>query len=370
MKKEVWFGLIIMALVVLAAFVLLPSPSEMTNGHIGLLMLALVVVAVLARRQIAQREEARKLAEVEFAAMLAERNRLARELHDTIAQELNAVSMQMELARNTAKTGTVEEVMRYLGTAHVLVRGCLAAARESIWDMRSHVLEKTDLLGALSSVAEQMSAGLGCTIHARAHGKSRRLAPMVENHLLRIGQEACSGLCFIGRRRTGKQQFVGRLHAHAQTQVGARVGVGQGGLGVDAAGLDQFQQHLVEGVHAHHAALFDRLPEFIHGALEDQVGHPPQIGAGRIAQVGQGLPGPARQTEQRRPIGIRLDIGRDHLLAQAHHFVVLAIQLERLRRVVVGQQQVATAFDQTQHRIVHIERDQAALDRPEGFAQR
>ena len=47
MKKEVWFGLTIMALVVLSAFVLLPSPSEMTNGHLGLLMLALVVVAIM-----------------------------------------------------------------------------------------------------------------------------------------------------------------------------------------------------------------------------------------------------------------------------------------------------------------------------------
>ena len=47
MKKEVWFGLSIMAMVVIAAFVLLPSPAEMTNGHLGLLMLALVVVAIM-----------------------------------------------------------------------------------------------------------------------------------------------------------------------------------------------------------------------------------------------------------------------------------------------------------------------------------
>jgi TRAP-type mannitol/chloroaromatic compound transport system permease large subunit len=47
MKKEVWFGLTIMALVVLSAFVLLPAPSEMSNGHLGLLMLALVVVAIM-----------------------------------------------------------------------------------------------------------------------------------------------------------------------------------------------------------------------------------------------------------------------------------------------------------------------------------
>jgi signal transduction histidine kinase len=153
---------------------------------------ALVVVAVMARRQIAQREEARKLAEAEFSAMLAERNRLARELHDTIAQELNAVSMQMELAKNSAKNGTVADVLPHLVTAHGIVRGCIAETRESIWDMRSHILEQTDLLGALRSVAEQMSAGLGCTICAKTHGQPRRLAPMIENNLLRIGQEAVS----------------------------------------------------------------------------------------------------------------------------------------------------------------------------------
>ena len=47
MKKEIWFGLTIMALVVLSALVLLPAPSEMSNGHLGLLMLALVVVAIM-----------------------------------------------------------------------------------------------------------------------------------------------------------------------------------------------------------------------------------------------------------------------------------------------------------------------------------
>lgn len=156
------------------------------------ILAVLVFVAVTARRHIAQREEARKMAEVEFAAMLAERNRLARELYDTIAQELNAISMQMELAKNSAQNGAVEDVLPHLVTAHGIVRSCLAEARESIWDMRSHILERTDLLGALRSVAEQMSAGLGCTIRTQAHGKPRRLAPMIENHLLRIGQEAVS----------------------------------------------------------------------------------------------------------------------------------------------------------------------------------
>ena len=47
MRKEVWFGLTIMAAVVLAAFILLPPVAQMTNGHLGLLMLALVVVAIM-----------------------------------------------------------------------------------------------------------------------------------------------------------------------------------------------------------------------------------------------------------------------------------------------------------------------------------
>ena len=47
MRKEVWFGLSIMAAVVLAAFILLPPVAQMSNGHLGLLMLALVVVVAL-----------------------------------------------------------------------------------------------------------------------------------------------------------------------------------------------------------------------------------------------------------------------------------------------------------------------------------
>jgi TRAP-type mannitol/chloroaromatic compound transport system permease large subunit len=46
-KKEIWFGLIILAMVVIGVFVLMPPPSQMTNGHLGLLMLALIVVAIM-----------------------------------------------------------------------------------------------------------------------------------------------------------------------------------------------------------------------------------------------------------------------------------------------------------------------------------
>ena len=47
MRKEVWFGFSIMALVVIMVFALMPSPSQMTNGHLGLLMLAMIVVGIM-----------------------------------------------------------------------------------------------------------------------------------------------------------------------------------------------------------------------------------------------------------------------------------------------------------------------------------
>ncbi len=47
MRKEVWFGLSILAAIVIGLFVLMPAPEDMTNGHVGLLMLALVVVTIM-----------------------------------------------------------------------------------------------------------------------------------------------------------------------------------------------------------------------------------------------------------------------------------------------------------------------------------
>jgi TRAP-type mannitol/chloroaromatic compound transport system permease large subunit len=46
-KKEIWFGLSILMAVVIGIFIFMPAPSQMTNGHLGLLMLGLVVVAIM-----------------------------------------------------------------------------------------------------------------------------------------------------------------------------------------------------------------------------------------------------------------------------------------------------------------------------------
>ncbi len=151
----------------------------------------LVILWLHSRRQMAEREVERRMAEAEFAAILGERNRMARDIHDTLAQGLNAVSMQLELAKNNAPQGS-NAVLPHVSTAHTIVRSCIAEARESIWNMRSHALEKADLAGALESVLRQMSEGLPISAKVEVIGPRRRLAPQLENDLLRIGQEGIS----------------------------------------------------------------------------------------------------------------------------------------------------------------------------------
>jgi signal transduction histidine kinase len=129
------------------------------------------------------------MAEAEFTAILTERNRMAREIHDTLSQNLGAIAVQLELARVHAD-GLSAPVRQHLGAAHKLARAALAEARDSIWNMRSQVLERCDLGEALEGILRQMTEGTGVTPRMRIDGERRRLPPVVENNLLRIGQEA------------------------------------------------------------------------------------------------------------------------------------------------------------------------------------
>lgn len=153
----------------------------------GALLLAVAGVMLAARRRWREQVARRARAEAEFAMILAERNRLAREIHDTLAQGLAAVSMQLELAKTRDDPAAVG---RHLETAHRLVRGSLADARASIWNMRPQVLETHDLAGALEGILRQLAEGTPVTARFTVTGSRRRLPPVMENDLLRIGQEA------------------------------------------------------------------------------------------------------------------------------------------------------------------------------------
>jgi signal transduction histidine kinase len=175
---------------------ILQPPPWWTPAHItwvlgtavGALLLVVAVIVWKARRHTIELARARMQSEAEFSAVWNERNRIARELHDTLAQGLGAISMQLEVAKR--KLPADSEAREPLDEARALARSNLAEARNSIWNMRSQVLETGDLAKALGDILRSLTDGAGTQSELRVRGRARRLAPVTENNLLRIGQEA------------------------------------------------------------------------------------------------------------------------------------------------------------------------------------
>lgn len=125
-----------------------------------------------------------------FSAVLQERNRIAREIHDTLAQGFAGISVQLELVARMIATAKPDQARTHLDQARILVRTSLAEARRSVWDLRSQALESGGLPEALAETAKQLTAGTPVQTGVQVSGTARQLAPAVENNLLRIGQEA------------------------------------------------------------------------------------------------------------------------------------------------------------------------------------
>jgi signal transduction histidine kinase len=178
--------------------VLIPPPWWTLKHIVMLLGVAICVLVLLiglvmisSRRRLRDQERQRQMAEAEFAAILSERNRMAREIHDTLAQGLAATSVQLRLAKKFLNGGSPASV-EHIDTAQQLVRDSLEQSRDSIWNMRAHVLENNNLADALNEILKQMSNGMEIETHLEVVGRLRRLAPVVENNILRVGQEAIS----------------------------------------------------------------------------------------------------------------------------------------------------------------------------------
>jgi PAS domain S-box-containing protein len=130
----------------------------------------------------------RKLAEA--ASILEERNRMAREIHDTLAQSFTGIIIH---ARSAASKITIdpEKAQAYLAQVQNLARTGLAEARRSVEALRRpYLLENNDLLSAFRHLTTQLESSTGTTIMCEAIGIPYPLPTEVENNLLRIGQEA------------------------------------------------------------------------------------------------------------------------------------------------------------------------------------
>jgi signal transduction histidine kinase len=122
-------------------------------------------------------------------AVLAERNRLAREIHDTLAQGFTGIVIQLEAAEDSL-TDDLDEAREHLSRARLLARENLAEARRSIQALRPLAMESDDLPGALRQTADRLTDGLNLAATVRVLGEARPLQTEVENELLRIAQES------------------------------------------------------------------------------------------------------------------------------------------------------------------------------------
>lgn len=125
------------------------------------------------------------------AAILQERNRVAREIHDSLGQGFTGIVVQLEAAEDVLVEN--HQLARgHLKRARDLARESLAEARRSVWALRPHSLEDADLVSALRHLASQMTAGKQVKVDFSSQGAARPLPAETEVHLLRIAQEALS----------------------------------------------------------------------------------------------------------------------------------------------------------------------------------
>jgi signal transduction histidine kinase len=127
--------------------------------------------------------------ELRFDAVLAERTRIAREIHDTLAQDIVGISVQLELVSRLLGT-SVDAARAQLDAARKLVKSSLAEARSSIWNLRSASTGADDLPARVNRAVTQAAANTPTKLRFQVRGTSRAAPPAVEAQLLRVSQEA------------------------------------------------------------------------------------------------------------------------------------------------------------------------------------
>jgi PAS domain S-box-containing protein len=128
--------------------------------------------------------------QAEEASILEERNRMAREIHDTLAQSFTGILAQVGAA-NQVLTDDVEAAQAHLDLIKELARTGLTEARRSVVALRPQLLEEGNLQSALHRlIAQTRAAVMDTTLHYEIEGAVYALPIEVENNLLRMGQEA------------------------------------------------------------------------------------------------------------------------------------------------------------------------------------
>jgi signal transduction histidine kinase len=122
-------------------------------------------------------------------AVQEERNRIAREIHDTLAQAFTGILLQLASAEPLLSQDPAR-AQEHLLTIRELACEGLAEARRSVQALRPQALETMDLAAALSRMVRRLAAAGTPRLEFHLGGAPRALRPDVADHLLRIGQEA------------------------------------------------------------------------------------------------------------------------------------------------------------------------------------
>ena len=130
-----------------------------------------------------------------------ERDRMARELHDTLEQQLSGVALQLDSLDHAVRENPAS-ALETLWLARRMLRFTRAEARRSVWDLRSRVLETDGLAAALQGIADAANATGGLHVEVRVSGIGGPLPPRVDFHFLRIAQEAVTNALKHARATT------------------------------------------------------------------------------------------------------------------------------------------------------------------------
>jgi len=145
--------------------------------------------------------QAQLLTQAREAGAGDERQRMAREIHDTIAQGLTGIVTQLEAVQQTSNDAERE---RRIDNAKRLARDSLAEARRSVQALRPQALENSRLPEALADEVARWSVTSGVTGDVETTGQARALHPEVEVTLLRVAQEALANVAkHAGASRAG-----------------------------------------------------------------------------------------------------------------------------------------------------------------------
>ena len=132
------------------------------------------------------------LTQAREAGVLDERQRLAREIHDTLAQGLTGIITQLEAAQQAHEHATIWQ--QHLDQACALARDSLAEARRSVQALRPTTLEGSRLVDAIGDMATRWAQSASVLIHIEATGHPRPLLTDLEVTLFRVAQEALTNV--------------------------------------------------------------------------------------------------------------------------------------------------------------------------------